>query len=182
MKKSFALPFLAVLFAGLLCISSCKKEDLVVPYNFGDQPICLEVDPYQSVRVHTFSITNAQMLSILNAAGVTDLSKVKKATLKQGFKAVITTAGTATNLDELEGMQVYMKETGATDDGVQIAYTDVITPGSTETEFKLHGTNLIDAVTKDVTFTVKITNKVAGNSKKACIVLSQGTIEVAVKQ
>lgn len=182
MKKNLTFPFLTVLFALLLGVSSCTKDDLVVPYNLGDQSFCVEVNPFQATTEHTFSITQAQVNAVLSAAGVTDIGKVKKAALKTGFKASIATGGTALNFDEFEGMQVFMKETGTSGDGSQIAYTNTLGAGATETEFLLNGTDLILALKKDVTFTVKITNKPAGNSNKACVLLSKGTIELSVKQ
>ncbi|MFM2306846.1 MAG: hypothetical protein RLZZ367_1515, partial [Bacteroidota bacterium] len=90
--------------------------------------------------------------------------------------------GVATTLDEISSIEVYIKETGTSGDGTQIAYSPTIANGATEIQLNLNGTDLKDVVTKDMTLTVKVLNKASGNTQKACLTLTNGIVDVSVKQ
>jgi hypothetical protein len=182
MKKSYAMPVLAILFAAILSISSCKKDDLVVPYDLGNQTVCVDPNPYQGYITYTTNTNHNDVQAVLTAAGVKDLNRLTKAALRTGFKATVSATGVATTLDEISSIEVYIKETGTSGDGTQIAYSPTIANGATEIQLNLNGTDLKDVVTKDMTLTVKVLNKASGNTQKACLTLTNGIVDVSVKQ
>lgn len=183
MRKPFSLSIIAVLFAALFSVSSCTKEDLVIPYDLGSLTGCVEPDQFQGYKIYTYDISHDAIHDALAAAGVTDMAKISKARLKSGMKASISATGVATNLDELSSIEVYIKETGTQGDGSQIAYSPPsIANGATEVELSMTGIELKDFITKDMTILVKILNKNSGNSQKACITFTNGIVDISAKK
>ncbi len=179
MKKILSVSFYAFLLAGFFSITSCTKEPLIIPYDFGEQTFCLPANPFQAYQTYTFNINKADIVAAMAAAGITDIDRVTKAGLKPGFKAVVATTGA--NLDEIANIEVYMKLAGTGGTGNQIAYSDNISAGATEVGILISGAELKEAVTNDVTITVKILNKPSGNSA-VCVKLTSGIIEVSVRR
>lgn len=182
MKKTFSLSIVAVLFAAMLSVSSCTKEDLVIPYDLGSLTGCIEPNQFQGYQTYSYNISHDDIHDALAAVGVTDMTKIKQARLKSGLKASISATGLATNLDELASVEVYIKETGTQGDGTQVAYSPAIANGATEIELSMNGTELKDFITKDMTILVKILNKTSGNTKKACLTFTKGIIDISAKQ
>ena len=179
MKKIFTLSICALLLAGVITISSCNSDPLIVPYNFGEQEVCLPASATQGYQVFTYDIHHADVTAALTAAGITDLGRVTTAKLKTGFKAKISTTGS--NFDQISNIEVYMKLTGTGGTGDQIAYSDVLATGATETTLLVNGTEMKQAVTSDITLTVKVLNKLSGNNP-VCVKLTDGTINVSVRK
>lgn len=182
MRKTFSLSVIAVLFAALFSVSSCTKEDLVIPYDLGSLTGCIEPNQFQGYQTYSYDISHDDIHDALAAVGVTDMTKITKARLKSGLKASISATGVATNLDELASVEVYIKETGTQGDGTQVAYSPAIANGATEIELSMNGTELKDFITKDMTILVKILNKNSGNTKKACITFTNGIVDISAKK
>lgn len=179
MKKILSISLYAFLLIGFFTTTSCTKEPLLIPYNFGDREFCLPANPFQAYQTYTFDVSHADIVAAMSAAGITDVGRATKAGLKAGFKVKIS--GTAfTNLDQISNVEVYMKETGTGGTGTQVAYSDNIAAGATEVLLLINGVDLKLAVTKDITLTVKILNKAAGNTA-GCVKLTDGIIEVTVR-
>jgi len=179
MKKILTLSLYAFLLTGFFSISSCTKEPLIIPYNLTEYEFDIPANPYQAYQTYTFNLLHADVQTVLTAAGITDMGRVQKAALKSGFKAKASVTGT--NLDEILSVEVYMKEMGTGGDGTQVAYSQNIGSGASETLLLINGADLKMAVTKDVTFTVKVLNKPTGNSALK-LKLGQGIIDVTVRQ
>jgi hypothetical protein len=176
MKKYLSLSLVTLLLAGLTTFTSCKKETIFIPYDLGDKIVCLDVNPIQEYHFFTFDLNHNDLVAALSAAGVTDLSKVKTVKLKK-IKAVVTDAGA--DFDEIATIEVYLKETGASGDGTQIAYTPTIEAGTIEVQLLLNGVEMFQVLNTDMTLNVKVLNKPTGNSA-ICTKLTQGQIEIEV--
>jgi len=178
MKKIFTLSSIAVIFAALLTITSCNKDKFVITYTMDDMTACLVANPNNTPQEFTFALDHDDVLAVVSAASV-DLSSVKETKLGK-IKVVITPAGSA-NLDQIEGIQVYMKALGTSGDGEQIAHTPSITNGAVEIAFNINGADLKKTLSEDMIITVRVFNKPSGNDP-VCIKLTEGTIEITAQK
>ena len=182
MKKIFTASFCTLLLAGIISINSCSKDPLVIPFTIADKEKCLSTNPFQAYAKDSFDVLKADVLAVMSAAGITDVGRVTKAGLKAGgtFKVVVSGSG-FTTLDDIANIEVYMKKSGTTGDGTQIAYSDAIGSGANEVKLVLNGIDMKQFVEQNTTFTTKILNKTTGNAQ-GCLTLTGGVIEISVKQ
>lgn len=178
MKKILTLSSIAVIFATLFTITSCSKAPLVITYTMDDMTACLIADPYQGYQTFTFNLDHDDVAAILTSNSV-DISRVTDTKLAK-IKAVITTPG-ATNFDQIDNIEVYMKAAGATGNGDQIAYTPSIGDGVIEVVFTINGVDLKSILSEDKVITVKVLNGTNGNAP-VCIKLTEGKVEITARK
>lgn len=178
MKKILTLSISALIFAALATVTSCSKDPLIVTYNFGDKPIDLPANPYNTYQYYYFDVNHTDVMSALTNAGVKDLSRVNTAKVKK-MKAVVTTTGA--NFDEISGVWVYLKSPGTTDDGDMIAYADNMGGGIAEVAMTLSGAEVKKVLTEDMVLYVKVLSGASGSSALT-IKLTEGTIEIEAKK
>lgn len=174
MKKILSASVVTLLFAGLIGLTSCKK-DVVVTVNIADQTACYPASPFiSSQTIKTFDVTLAEIQSAFAQAGVTfSTDKIKTAKFKK-FKAKIEANTTVTDFSHLSGMQLYVKETGVAGLGDQVAYADF---SGTEVTLNLNGFDIKPLLSKNsMTLSLVATNK-NNNTPEVCFKLTSGVIE-----
>lgn len=177
MNKFFSVLLTAVVFAGAMTFSSCKKEDFSV---FAYMDGVLITVPAQSIVSatgidETFEVPISLIEDACDAAGVPfDPSKVTEAKLK-GLKATVTGG----NFDDLSGINVFVKAPSDSGDGTQVAYIGSST-GATELTFDLNGADIKSLLANDkMVFTVRSWNN-KNNSPAISFNLNSGYIDFRV--
>jgi len=178
MKKQLLFPALFLLLVSAFSISSCTKEPVTVKYGLSEVEVCLPADPYQAYHELTHVVQQSEIKAAVEAAGGKwDVSLIKKATMNN-FKAVVTTNGV--NLNDIATVEVYIKDDNTTGNGTQVAYSENIGDGATETTLKLNGTDLKEFLSKDhFTLLIRILNKENGNAP-VCVTVKEGTMDLEV--
>ncbi len=183
MKKNIYLTTLvAFVMAGIIGFSSCSKDPIVVTYNLSEfSPLCIPASP--SVYGYTsfnFTIAQTDIRTAMTSAGVNDpFGRLEKAEIK-GLKAEVTSGA---NFDEIGSVEVYLKNTGTSGTGTQVAYSENIGNGSASFDLKLNGAALKEMVKAgDIDVLVKVLTKSPGNQNAVCMKLSSGKIELTAKK
>ena len=184
MKRiSHSTLFIAVmLIASLMTISSCTKSPIVIHYNLNDMNICIPANPYQTYQVYTFPLKTSDVQAFLKSAGgTTDISKVSSAVVN-GFTAEIVTTGS--DFSQISSVEVYMKlasDTSSTSVGSQVAYSQNLGAGIKQSKLLLNGVDIRQALSNDMTITVKVLDVPTGNAA-VCMKLTEGVIALKVSQ
>ncbi len=183
MKKTL----LSTLFAAVLIlgISSCAKDPLVVPYDLGVKgPMCIPASPsVYGLSSYEYTVTKTQIEAALATAKITDPWSRLEEVKVEGLKIEVDASSGATNLNDIEGAQVYAKNVGTTGKGTQIAYSPTITSGSAVVELLLNGEDIKELVKAgDIVITVDATTKAPGNANAVCLNLTSGKLAMKIKQ
>ncbi len=187
MKKILSASVVTLLFAGLIGLTSCKK-DVVVTVNIADQETCLPASGIQWANGNdkTFQIPVSDIQAAFTQAGVDfSLEKIKSSKFKN-LKLKVST--TAASFDDISGASVYVKDSAPTTGGnasglgSQIAYIDNIGNGSTEITLNLTGFELKPLLSSATLYvTIRVYNEASGNAA-VCVKLTSGVIELEAQQ
>ncbi|MFN8287620.1 MAG: hypothetical protein U0V74_12735 [Chitinophagales bacterium] len=183
MKKVLLNSLLAV--ALIVGISSCSKDPLVVPYDLGTKgPMCIPASPaVYGLSSYEYTVTKAQIEAALTAANISDPWSRLEEVKVEGLKVEVAASSGATNLNDIEGAQVYAKNVGTAGKGTQIAYSPTITSGSAVVELSLNGSDIKELVKAgDIVITVDATTKAPGNANAICLNLTSGKLAMKIKQ
>lgn len=177
MKKLFLSMATVVAIFSMVTISSCGKNEVTVPFNIDEQTFCIAQNPFNTYATFDFNITKTTIQAAFAAANQTyDVSKLKEAKLS-GLKVV--TESSAITFDEFQGVEVYLREVGATADGEQVAYSQSIGSGVNEVTLAMNGKELKDWVAKDqFQVHVKVLNK--GSNAATCVKMRGGVIGILI--
>lgn len=183
MKKNlFVTTLVAFVLAGIIGITSCSKDPIVVPYNMSDfSPIVIPANPnVYGYTLFNYTITQNDVKAALTAAGVNDpWGRLQKAEVK-GLKATIEGNG---NFDEIGSVEVFLKNTGTSGEGTQVAYSENIGSGTTSFDLKLNGAALKEMVKAgDINVLIKVLTKSPGNQNAVCLKVGSGKLELTVKK
>lgn len=189
MKKILSASVVTVLFAGVIALTSCKK-DVTVTVKIADQEHCISAttaNPQYGFD-KTFEILMSDVQTAFSQAGVTFSSEKIKTAKFKNFKLKIGVSSTAINFDDISGAQVYAKTTPPTTGGAdtelgqQVAYIDNIGNNTQEITMSLTGLELKSFLNEAKLYvTIRVYNESAGNDQ-ICIKLTSGVIEIEAQK
>lgn len=187
MKKILSASVVTVLFAGVIALTSCKK-DVTVTVKIADQETCIpaSTNQWQYGYDKVFQIPVSDVTAAFSQAGVSfSTEKIKTAKFKNLKLKISTTAAT---FDQISGAQVFVKNsaptTGGNDTelGSKVAYIDNIGNGSTEITLSLTGFELKPLLSGTTLYvTIRVYNEDGGTSA-VCAKLTSGVIEVEAQK
>lgn len=182
MKNFFYASLLTVIIGGAFAISSCTHE----PFHF-NYPIpttsqaCVPLNTNQTSNgdATLYPIAMSDIQALFASVGVNfDPAKVNK---MQFTDFTLEVVGTGVFLNEILGVQIYIKSaTNTTDDGTQVAYSQTIGPNQTAIVFSMTGYELKGLLSEtQLILTIRVFNKPGGNAA-ICLQPSNGKLNFEV--
>ena len=179
MKKNL-YPIYALLLVTLISINSCTKKDTV-----NTQTVSYYMQTYENCNLYGvgtvytvvdgFGISPYDVQQAFVTAGVTyDLTKVTSSKLSS-LKATAISG----NFDEVASIEVYIKISGASGDGIQIAHTENIPASATAVSMTLNGAEMKQFLGVASEVTIKIDQK-AFSGSMPCVDLNTGVVQATV--
>lgn len=179
MRKAITTTTACLLLLVMVALQSCTKEDVTVPVTLDNMQVCLPDDINQSVTLHTYTVTQAQITAAFASVGATyDQAKVKEAKVED-LSATVETNGLT--FDQIGGFEVYAKAPADTTLGTQVAYINAFTPGSTTVNLNINAPDIKALLSESaIIFTVRVSTIATGNDA-ICFNLTSGKIRIVVK-
>lgn len=168
----------AAIAFSLTMLHSCSEGEFNFFYDLEEYPFCFEASAFVAAQEFDYTVTQADLQTVFTAAGAT-ISDVENAELES---LTVEVTDSAKNLNEISGMQVYVREVGATAHGEQIAYVGDIADNAVSVNFSMNGTELKDWLAKDSFEVHIVVFNEENNTDEVCLKLTQGRISITAAE